>query len=67
MRFAILKINICFVTDEYKGHCLLDACRQADPSRLKKLLSSEIVNFKHPYTGDTPLVSFILYYIFSKF
>ncbi|XP_014284779.1 poly [ADP-ribose] polymerase tankyrase isoform X1 [Halyomorpha halys] len=40
---------------EYKGHCFLDACRQADPSRLKKLISSEIVNFKHPYTGDTPL------------
>ncbi|KAL1122657.1 hypothetical protein AAG570_002984 [Ranatra chinensis] len=40
---------------EYKGHCLLDACRQADPSRLKKLLSSDLVNFKHPYTGDTPL------------
>ncbi|XP_024083143.1 tankyrase isoform X2 [Cimex lectularius] len=40
---------------EYKGHYLLDACRQADPSRLKKFLSSEIVNFKHPYTGDTPL------------
>ncbi|BET01497.1 unnamed protein product [Nesidiocoris tenuis] len=42
---------------EYKGHYVLDACRQSDPSRLKKFLSSEIVNFKHPYTGDTPLHS----------
>ncbi|KAF6199146.1 hypothetical protein GE061_007171 [Apolygus lucorum] len=40
---------------EYKGHYVLDACRQSDPSRLKKFLSSEIVNFKHPYSGDTPL------------
>lgn len=41
--------------DEYKGHCLLDACRQADLTKLKKYLSQEIVNFKHPYTGDTPM------------
>ncbi|XP_075222552.1 tankyrase isoform X2 [Lycorma delicatula] len=40
---------------EYKGHCLLEACRQADPSRLKKYLSGDIVNFKHTYTGDTAL------------
>ncbi|XP_043469121.1 poly [ADP-ribose] polymerase tankyrase isoform X1 [Leptopilina heterotoma] len=40
---------------EYKGHCLLDACRQADSTKLKKYLSPEVVNFKHPYTGDTPL------------
>ena len=49
----------CFVffwiPDEYKGHCLLDACRHADPIKLKKYLSSDVVNFKHPYTGDTPL------------
>ncbi|KAJ8686279.1 hypothetical protein QAD02_022073 [Eretmocerus hayati] len=40
---------------EYKGHCLMDACRQADLTKLKKYLSPESVNFKHPYTGDTPL------------
>ncbi|CAD7093063.1 unnamed protein product [Hermetia illucens] len=40
---------------EYKGHCMLDACRQADIPRLKKYLTSETVNFVHPYTGDTPL------------
>lgn len=33
----------------------MDACRQADLTKLKKYLSQEIVNFKHPYTGDTPL------------
>ncbi|XP_043519928.1 poly [ADP-ribose] polymerase tankyrase isoform X2 [Frieseomelitta varia] len=43
------------LTYEYKGHCLLDACRQADLTKLKKYLSQEVVNFKHPYTGDTPL------------
>lgn len=40
---------------EYKGHCLLDACRQADPGKLKKYLSPDVVNFKHPYSGDTAL------------
>lgn len=33
----------------------MDACRQADPAKLKKYLSPEVVNFKHPYTGETPL------------
>ncbi|KAK6638711.1 hypothetical protein RUM43_006978 [Polyplax serrata] len=40
---------------EFKGHCLLEACRQTDPTRVKKYLSAELVSFKHPYTGDTPL------------
>ncbi|XP_076060253.1 tankyrase isoform X2 [Oratosquilla oratoria] len=43
------------LTYEYKGHSLLEACRQADPTRLKKFLSGDVVNFKHPYSGDTPL------------
>ncbi|CAG0915375.1 unnamed protein product [Notodromas monacha] len=40
---------------EFKGHCLLDACRQADVQRVKKAISPEVINFKHPYTGDTSL------------
>ncbi|KAL0269313.1 UNVERIFIED_CONTAM: hypothetical protein PYX00_007096 [Menopon gallinae] len=40
---------------EFKGHCLLEACRQTDPAKVKKYLSSDMVNFKHPYTGDTPI------------
>ncbi|KAG8040195.1 hypothetical protein G9C98_000765 [Cotesia typhae] len=40
---------------EYKGHCLLDACRQADPAKFKKYLTPDLVNFKHPLTGDTAL------------
>ncbi|KAI0235048.1 Poly [ADP-ribose] polymerase tankyrase-2 [Lamellibrachia satsuma] len=40
---------------EYKGHCLLEGARQADASRVKKHLSVEVVNFKHPYTGDSAL------------
>ncbi|XP_058447048.1 poly [ADP-ribose] polymerase tankyrase [Malaya genurostris] len=43
------------ITYEYKGHCVLDACRQADIQRLKKNLTAETVNFVHPYSGDTPL------------
>ncbi|CAH0559644.1 unnamed protein product [Brassicogethes aeneus] len=40
---------------EYKGHLLLEAARQADTGKLKKYLTPEIINFKHPYTGDTAL------------
>ncbi|XP_065348135.1 poly [ADP-ribose] polymerase tankyrase [Cloeon dipterum] len=43
------------LTYEYKGHCLLEACRQADPVKVKKFLSQEVVDFKHPFNGDTPL------------
>lgn len=39
---------------EFKGHSLLEGCRQADVARVKKYL--EVVNFKHPYSGDTALV-----------
>ena len=45
------------ILDEFKGHSLLEGSRQADAARVKKYLSSEVVNFKHPYTGDTALVS----------
>ena len=44
------------VAVEFKGHCLLEGARQADLARVKKYLTPEIVNFKHPYTGDTALV-----------
>ncbi|XP_023016251.2 tankyrase isoform X1 [Leptinotarsa decemlineata] len=40
---------------EYKGHLLLDAARQADTTKLKKYLTADIINFKHPYSGDTAL------------
>ncbi|XP_076345953.1 tankyrase isoform X1 [Tachypleus tridentatus] len=40
---------------EFKGHNLLEATRQCDPARVKKYLCSEVVNFKHPFTGDSPL------------
>jgi len=43
--------------DEFKGHCLLEACRIADVSKVKKLLNTDIAKFKHPLTGDTVFVS----------
>jgi len=42
---------------EFKGHSMLEAARQADPARLKKYLSVDVIGFKHPYTGDTALHS----------
>ena len=44
------------IADEFKGHSLLEGARQADVTRVKKYLSMEIVNFKHPYSGDSALV-----------
>ncbi|XP_046385397.1 poly [ADP-ribose] polymerase tankyrase [Ischnura elegans] len=40
---------------EFKGECLLNAALHADPAKLKKYLFSDVVNYKHPYTGSTPL------------
>ncbi|XP_054166448.1 poly [ADP-ribose] polymerase tankyrase-2-like [Oppia nitens] len=40
---------------EYKGHCLLDAILQGEITKVKKCLTPEITNFKHPFTGDSPL------------
>ncbi|XP_038620066.1 LOW QUALITY PROTEIN: poly [ADP-ribose] polymerase tankyrase-2 [Tachyglossus aculeatus] len=43
------------LTYEYKGHTLLQAAREADVARLKKHLTLEMVNFKHPQTHETAL------------
>ncbi|XP_014663274.1 PREDICTED: tankyrase-1-like [Priapulus caudatus] len=40
---------------EFRGHSLLEGCRQVDLARVKKHLAPDVVNFKHPYTGDSPL------------
>ncbi|KAK9400702.1 tankyrase-2 [Crotalus adamanteus] len=40
---------------EFKGHSLLQAARESDVNRVKKHLSLEIVNFKHPQTHETSL------------
>lgn len=42
--------------DEFKGHSLLQAARESDVARIKKHLSLETVNFKHPQTHETALV-----------
>lgn len=48
-------ILLIHFSDEYKGHCLMDAARQSDTTKLKKYLTADIINFKHPYSGDTAL------------
>lgn len=53
----ILKIFLLFVcSDEFKGHSLLQAAREADMAKAKKTLALEIINFKHPHTHETALV-----------
>lgn len=43
--------------DEFKGHSLLQAAREADMAKVKKTLALEIISFKHPQTNETALVS----------
>ncbi|OXB66673.1 UNVERIFIED_CONTAM: hypothetical protein H355_003695 [Colinus virginianus] len=43
------------IRDEFKGHSLLQAARESDVARIKKHLSLETVNFKHPQTHETAL------------
>lgn len=43
------------LTYEFKGHCLLEAGRQSDATKIKKYLTPDIINFKHPYSADTAL------------
>ncbi|XP_077206427.1 poly [ADP-ribose] polymerase tankyrase-2 isoform X2 [Paroedura picta] len=40
---------------EFKGHSLLQSARESDVTRVKKILSLEIINFKHPQTHETAL------------
>ncbi|MGH0117319.1 UNVERIFIED_CONTAM: hypothetical protein FKN15_013842 [Acipenser sinensis] len=42
---------------EFKGHTLLQASRETDIARIKKHLTLDIVNFKHPQTHETALVN----------
>lgn len=50
-------LSSCFLSpDEYRGHSLLEACRQADNAKVKKLIAVDIVNFKHPHSQESPLV-----------
>lgn len=45
-----------FCADEFKGHSLLQAAREADVAKVKKTLALEIISFKHPQTNETALV-----------
>lgn len=44
------------LTDEFKGHSLLQAAREADLAKVKKTLALEIINFKQPQSHETALV-----------
>lgn len=43
-------------SDEFKGHSLLQAAREADVAKVKKTLTLEIIGFKHPQSNETALV-----------
>uniref|UniRef100_A0A8B9P3I4 Poly [ADP-ribose] polymerase n=1 Tax=Apteryx owenii TaxID=8824 RepID=A0A8B9P3I4_APTOW len=43
------------LTYEFKGHSLLQAAREADLAKVKKMLALEIINFKQPQSHETAL------------
>lgn len=45
--------------DEFKGHSLLQAAREADLAKVKKTLALEIINFKQPQSHETALVRWL--------
>ena len=47
--------------DEFKGHSFLEAVKSGDLGKVKR--GAEIVNFVHPLTMDTALVSFLYYFL----
>ncbi|XP_053367381.1 poly [ADP-ribose] polymerase tankyrase-2-like isoform X2 [Clarias gariepinus] len=49
---ALLKDRLAY---EFRGYALLQAAREADLFRLKKHISLDIINFKHPQTHETAL------------
>ncbi|GAA6086281.1 transient receptor potential cation channel subfamily M member 7 isoform X1, partial [Tachysurus ichikawai] len=49
---ALLKDRLAY---EFRGYALLQAAREADIFCLKKHLSPETINFKHPQTHETAL------------
>lgn len=51
------------VADEFRGHALLRAAREADMACFKKHLSLETINFKHPLTQETALVRLVLFFL----
>lgn len=42
---------------EFKGHQLLEAAKSCDSTKLKKHITPEIINFQHPLTLESSLVS----------
>lgn len=52
----VTQTGFVFCPDEFKGHSLLQAAREADMAKVKKTLGLEIISFKHPQTNETALV-----------
>lgn len=53
---TLTRLLSVFCADEFKGHSLLQAAREADVAKVKKTLALEIIGFKHPQTNETALV-----------
>lgn len=56
LSIQFLFLSLFFHLDEFKGHSLLQAAREADIAKVKKTLALEIIGFKHPQTNETALV-----------
>lgn len=59
--YHVFVCSFVFLLDEFKGHSLLQAAREADVAKVKKTLALEIIGFKHPQTNETALVRTNIY------
>ena len=49
--------NIFTILDEYRGHTYLEAVKSSDLSKIKRIIAPDLVNFVHPLTLNSALVS----------
>ena len=50
------------VVDEFRGHQLIEAARSCDSAKIKKHITAETINFQHPLTMESALVSLLSLY-----
>ena len=57
--FIMIRVLAFIPVVEFRGHSFLDAVKSCDMGRVKKTIDQDLLNFKHPYTHDTALVSLL--------
>lgn len=67
MYYSISKEIILMIVDEFKGHQLIEAARSCDSAKIKKHINADTINFQHPLTMESALVSLLMYILHTKY